>query len=57
MKYGKASRIDFLLEDPARGRCWLEVKNVHLMRTQGLAELIAALRAAGIENVREVEAA
>ena len=32
MKYGEASRIDILLEDERKGRCYVEVKNVHLMR-------------------------
>src|SRR3954465_4703006 len=32
VKDGQASRVDFLLEDPARPPCYVEVKNVPMMR-------------------------
>lgn len=38
VKYGKNSRIDILLSDDGEPDCYVEIKNVHLMRTPALAE-------------------
>jgi len=35
VKYGRNSRIDILLEDAKRGLCYVEIKNVHMMRKWG----------------------
>ena len=56
VKYGEASRIDFLLQHPDRAPCWLEVKNCHLRRTPGLAEFPDCVAARSAKHLRELEA-
>jgi len=54
VKYGEASRIDILLEDAKMGRCYVEIKNVHLMRKAGLAEFPDCVTARGLKHLREL---
>lgn len=56
VKYGEASRIDFLLEKGTGERCWLEVKNCHLSRTPPLAEFPDCVAARSAKHLRELEA-
>jgi len=55
VRFGAASRVDFVLERPTR-RLWLEVKNCHLSRTSGLAEFPDCVAARSTRHLRELEA-
>ncbi|MEQ1652182.1 MAG: DNA/RNA nuclease SfsA [Hyphomicrobium sp.] len=55
VKYGVNSRIDILLEGGIGGRtCYVEVKNVHLMRTPGLAEFPDSKTERGVKHLEEL---
>jgi sugar fermentation stimulation protein A len=56
VKYGEASRIDLLLEDDRKGRCYVEVKNVHLMRRPGGAEFPDSVTSRGAKHLAELSA-
>ena len=53
-RYGVNSRIDILLEGPKRGTAYVEIKNVHLCRTPGLAEFPDSVTERGAKHLDEL---
>lgn len=56
VRYREGSRVDFLLTGPDLPDCWLEVKNVHLMRTPGLVEFPDCVTARGAKHMGDLAA-
>lgn len=54
VKYGENSRIDILLEDDDRPPCYVEIKNVHLVRQPGLHEFPDSKTDRGAKHLGEM---
>ena len=56
VKYGKNSRIDILLESSGKPNVFVEVKNVHFVRTPGVHEFPDSVTARGAKHLDEMAA-
>jgi sugar fermentation stimulation protein A len=56
VRYGVNSRIDILLSGDGRPATYVEIKNIHLSRTKGLAEFPDCVTARGAKHLRELSA-
>lgn len=56
VRYGKNSRIDILLSADRRPDAYVEIKNVHLLRREGLAEFPDSVTARGAKHLEELSA-
>jgi sugar fermentation stimulation protein A len=54
VRYGLSSRVDLLLECAEKGRCYVEVKNVHMMRRPGVAEFPDSVTERGAKHLAEL---
>ena len=56
VKFGENSRVDFLLTDDNLPDCYVEVKNVHLVRDGTLVEFPDSVTTRGAKHLRELSA-
>ena len=54
VRYGEKSRVDFLLTGDGLPDCYVEVKNVHLMREAGRAEFPDSVTARGARHLADL---
>ena len=54
VRYGENSRIDLLLSAAARPDCYVEIKNVHLCRQEGLMEFPDSTTKRGAKHLAEL---
>lgn len=56
VKYGQNSRIDILLDNPEcdEKKCYVEIKNVHLLREKNLCEFPDSVTTRGAKHLKEL---